>query len=64
MKARAAAAIAFLFCGYAHAQAPATTAAWPAKPIRVLVGAPAGGNILVRLVGAKLALKESGYKLE
>ena len=35
-----------------HAQAPA----WPAKPIRVLVGAPAGGttDILVRLVGARL----------
>jgi tripartite-type tricarboxylate transporter receptor subunit TctC len=37
-------------CGIAHAQA------WPAKPVRVLVGAPAGGtsDILVRLVGAKL----------
>ena len=36
--------------GGAHAQT------WPAKPIRVLVGAPAGGtsDILVRLVGAKL----------
>ena len=54
-------------CGdAAHAQAPATGPAhatstgsgqaWPVKPIRVLVGAPAGGtsDILVRLVGAKL----------
>jgi tripartite-type tricarboxylate transporter receptor subunit TctC len=41
-------------CGYANAQAPAAT--WPVKPIRVLVGAPAGGtsDILVRLIGAKL----------
>lgn len=50
----------------AHAQpaapepAPAPSksgpAAWPAKPIRVLVGAPAGGtsDILTRLIGAKL----------
>jgi tripartite-type tricarboxylate transporter receptor subunit TctC len=39
--------------GYAQAQAQQ---AWPAKPIRTLVGAPAGGtsDILVRLVGAKL----------
>jgi tripartite-type tricarboxylate transporter receptor subunit TctC len=38
----------------AHAQAPAS--AWPAKPIRVLVGAPAGGtsDILTRMIGAKL----------
>jgi tripartite-type tricarboxylate transporter receptor subunit TctC len=37
-------------CGHAQAQA------WPVKPIRVLVGAPAGGtsDILVRLLGAKL----------
>jgi tripartite-type tricarboxylate transporter receptor subunit TctC len=37
-------------CGSAQAQT------WPVKPIRVLVGAPAGGtsDILVRLVGAKL----------
>jgi tripartite-type tricarboxylate transporter receptor subunit TctC len=43
-------------CGPAYAQAPATTQAWPVKPIRVLVGAPPGGtsDILVRLVGAKL----------
>src|SRR5690242_11163259 len=51
------AAIAALLCGcgYVHAQAPATPP-WPAKPIRVLVGAPAGGtsDILVRLIGAKL----------
>src|SRR5689334_16708509 len=42
-------------CSYVHAQAPATPS-WPAKPIRVLVGAPAGGtsDILVRLLGAKL----------
>ena len=41
----------------ARAQAPAgSAAAWPTKPIRVLVGAPAGGtsDILTRLVGAKL----------
>lgn len=45
-------AVALLCCGHAHAQAQA----WPAKPIRVLVGAPPGGtsDILVRLVGAKL----------
>src|SRR4051794_28081 len=42
-------------CGYAYAQTSAAQS-WPAKPIRVLVGAPAGGtsDILVRLVGAKL----------
>ena len=43
---------ALLCCGgYGHAQT------WPAKPIRTLVGAPAGGtsDILVRLVGGKLA---------
>ncbi|HZM44545.1 MAG TPA: tripartite tricarboxylate transporter substrate-binding protein [Burkholderiales bacterium] len=41
-------------CGLAQAQAPAQ--AWPAKPIRVLVGAPAGGtsDILTRMIGAKL----------
>ncbi|MES2563274.1 MAG: tripartite tricarboxylate transporter substrate-binding protein [Pseudomonadota bacterium] len=43
---------------YAHAQAPSASSAqtWPAKPIRVLVGAPPGGtsDILVRLIGAKL----------
>jgi tripartite-type tricarboxylate transporter receptor subunit TctC len=43
----------------AHAQSPATAPApaWPLKPVRMLVGAPAGGtsDILVRLVGAKLA---------
>lgn len=39
-------------CASVHAQAPA----WPAKPLRVLVGAPAGGtsDILVRLLGPKL----------
>ena len=39
---------------FAQAQAPAP--AWPAKPIRVLVGAPAGGtsDILTRMIGAKL----------
>ena len=44
-------AAALCCCGHAHAQA------WPAKPIRMLVGAPAGGtsDILVRLVGGKLA---------
>ena len=38
-----------------HAQSSAAN--WPAKPIRVLVGAPAGGtsDILTRLLGAKLA---------
>jgi tripartite-type tricarboxylate transporter receptor subunit TctC len=45
-------------CGSVHAQAPAagSAPAWPVKPIRVLVGAPAGGtsDILVRLLGAKL----------
>jgi tripartite-type tricarboxylate transporter receptor subunit TctC len=47
-------------CGwnYAQAQAPSASSAqaWPAKPIRVLVGAPPGGtsDILVRLIGAKL----------
>ncbi|MGZ5163725.1 MAG: Bug family tripartite tricarboxylate transporter substrate binding protein, partial [Burkholderiales bacterium] len=50
---------ALCFCGPAHAQAPAASSAqaWPVKPIRTLVGAPAGGtsDILVRLVGAKLA---------
>src|SRR5215217_2190478 len=42
-------------CGYAYAQAPAAQP-WPAKPVRMLVGAPAGGtsDILVRLIGAKL----------
>jgi tripartite-type tricarboxylate transporter receptor subunit TctC len=46
-----------LCCGPAHAQAPAGAQGWPAKPIRVLVGAPAGGtsDILTRLVGGKLA---------
>jgi tripartite-type tricarboxylate transporter receptor subunit TctC len=42
----------------AHAQAPAASSAqaWPAKPIRVLVGAPAGGtsDILTRMIGARL----------
>jgi tripartite-type tricarboxylate transporter receptor subunit TctC len=46
-------------CGFAHAQSPAagTTQAWPVKPLRVLVGAPAGGtsDILTRLIGAKLS---------
>ena len=45
-------------CGFAQAQAPAagSTQTWPVKPIRVLVGAPAGGtsDILTRLIGAKL----------
>lgn len=54
---RAIAAIVALLCGcgYAYPQAPATQS-WPAKPIRILVGAPAGGtsDILVRLLGAKL----------
>src|SRR5688572_31054356 len=49
-------AVAVTLCcaGYAQAQAPAQ--AWPAKPIRMLVGAPPGGtsDILVRLLGAKL----------
>lgn len=44
--------------GGAQAQAPGagSAPAWPAKPIRVLVGAPAGGtsDILVRLLGARL----------
>lgn len=47
-----------LVCSVAQAQAPSAGAsqAWPAKPIRVLVGAPPGGtsDILVRLLGAKL----------
>ncbi len=40
----------------ALAQTPAGSGAWPAKPIRVLVGAPAGGtsDILTRMIGAKL----------
>ena len=49
--------VAMSCCAGAHAQAPAVSAAaWPVKPIRVLVGAPAGGtsDILTRLVGAKL----------
>ena len=59
MRAMRAAVTAVLCCvGWAHAQAPSGTPAqaWPAKPIRVLVGAPPGGtsDILVRLVGAKL----------
>ena len=44
-------------CSLSRAQTPASPpSAWPAKPIRVLVGAPPGGtsDILVRLVGAKL----------
>ena len=43
-------------CGYAHAQAPAAQS-WPVKPVRMLVGAPAGGtsDILVRLLGGKLS---------
>ncbi|HEX2828834.1 MAG TPA: tripartite tricarboxylate transporter substrate-binding protein [Burkholderiales bacterium] len=43
-------------CCATHAQAQ-TPVQWPAKPIRTLVGAPAGGtsDILVRLVGGKLA---------
>ena len=42
-------------CGHAFAQAPAAQG-WPVKPIRILVGAPAGGtsDILVRLLGGKL----------
>ena len=44
--------------GAVLAQAPATSgaAAWPAKPIRVVVPYPAGGtsDILTRMVGAKL----------
>ena len=42
----------------AEAQTPAAgSAPWPAKPIRVLVGAPPGGtsDILVRLLGGKLS---------
>ena len=48
-----AAAVAAALCCCAIAQAQT---AWPAKPIRVLVGAPPGGtsDILVRLLGAKL----------
>jgi len=52
-----AALAAALPCGIAQAQTPAGPAqAWPGKPIRMLVGAPAGGtsDILVRLIGAKL----------
>ncbi len=54
----AGAAAACLASGIAQAQAPAPGAAqWPVKPIRVLVGAPAGGtsDILVRLLGGKLS---------
>jgi tripartite-type tricarboxylate transporter receptor subunit TctC len=50
-------AAAILCFGSANAQTPAAgTSQWPAKPIRVLVGAPAGGtsDILTRLIGAKL----------
>lgn len=54
----AALAVALLWCSLAQAQAPGAgpAQAWPAKPIRMLVGAPPGGtsDILVRLVGAKL----------
>jgi tripartite-type tricarboxylate transporter receptor subunit TctC len=51
-----AAIAAALCCGYVHAQTSASAPAWPVKPVRVLVGAPAGGtsDILVRLVGGKL----------
>jgi tripartite-type tricarboxylate transporter receptor subunit TctC len=42
--------------GVLAAPSPAQAQAWPAKPIRVLVGAPAGGtsDILTRMIGAKL----------
>jgi len=54
----ATATVVLLLSGYAQAQTPTAGPAqgWPAKPIRVLVGAPPGGtsDILVRLVGAKL----------
>jgi tripartite-type tricarboxylate transporter receptor subunit TctC len=56
MRPREYALISLALCclAQAHAQAPQ---AWPAKPVRTLVGAPAGGtsDILVRLVGGKLA---------
>jgi tripartite-type tricarboxylate transporter receptor subunit TctC len=56
VKALVAALATALSCwSHAYAQAPAVQS-WPAKPVRMLVGAPAGGtsDILVRLIGAKL----------
>lgn len=50
----AAAALAFVGWGTSHAQ---TADKWPEKPIRILVGAPAGGSadILARAVGDSLS---------
>ena len=57
---RSATAVAAALCCCVVAQAQtmpgSAPAAWPAKPVRVLVGAPPGGtsDILVRLLGGKL----------
>ena len=50
MKKIAATLLAFLFAGYAYAQA------WPAKPVRVIVNVAPGGvaDITSRLIGARL----------
>ena len=57
------AAAAMLIPAWCHAQAASTnTNAWPTKPIRFLVGFPAGGptDVVARLVGDKLAQQIGG----